>query len=179
MEDQITSDWVGLDGFNSGTVEQDGTLEWCFEGTPTYYTWYEMYPNNTVTVGSTLQPGDKIAASVTRTGTTYKLTVVDSTTSGNNVTKTATCKATTCLDTSAEWIAERPAFSIGIAPLAHFTPWKLTAGKETAKGTAGTIGSFASNDQITMADATGNYNLATTTGLTGGNSFTATWLNSY
>ena len=32
-EDTITSEWVGLDGFTSSTVEQDGTLDWCFEGT--------------------------------------------------------------------------------------------------------------------------------------------------
>ena len=39
-EDRITSDWVGLDGFSSATVEQDGTASQCFEGTPVYYSWY-------------------------------------------------------------------------------------------------------------------------------------------
>ncbi len=80
-EDQITSDWVGLDGFNSGTVEQLGTISWCFQGTPTYFTWYEMFPAGTIEVGTTLKPGDKIAASVTRTGTSYALKLTDSTTS--------------------------------------------------------------------------------------------------
>ena len=29
VEDQYTSNWVGLDGFNDETVEQDGTFAWC------------------------------------------------------------------------------------------------------------------------------------------------------
>jgi hypothetical protein len=36
-EDRITSDWVGLDGFSSSTVEQDGTVSQCFEGRALYY----------------------------------------------------------------------------------------------------------------------------------------------
>ena len=127
-EDTITSEWVGIDGANSTTVEQDGTIGWCFEGKPTYFTWYEMYPAGTIEVGKTLQPGDKITAVVARTGTTYKLTVVDSTRTGDNVSKTATCAATTCVDTSDEWIAERSSFSIGIAPLADYGTWTLSSG---------------------------------------------------
>src|SRR5262245_65806583 len=72
-EDQVTSNWVGLDGFNSNTVEQLGTIGWCFQGTPTYFTWFEMFPAGTVQVGTTLQPGDKIAAAVTGVGTTDTL----------------------------------------------------------------------------------------------------------
>ena len=178
-EDTITSEWVGLDGWNSSTVEQDGTLDWCFEGTAFYYTWYEMYPAGTVTVGSSLRPGDAIKASVVRTGTSYKLAVTDTTNSANSFTKTATCSATSCLDTSAEWIAERPAFSIGIAPLAHYSLWRLTAGKETADGVSGSISSYATAYQITTVDATATYNLDTTSSLINPNQFTTTWLNSY
>src|SRR6516164_10435114 len=82
-EDQITSDWVGLDGFNSATVEQLGTISWCYKGKPLYFTWYSMFPNGTTEVGAALKPGDKISASVTRTGTGYALKLTDSTTSGN------------------------------------------------------------------------------------------------
>src|SRR5215470_12480126 len=31
--------WVGIDGFSSGTVEQDGTLAECNRGTATYFSW--------------------------------------------------------------------------------------------------------------------------------------------
>jgi hypothetical protein len=178
-EDTITSEWVGIDGWTSSTVEQDGTLGWCFEGVPTYFTWYEMYPAGTVEVGTSLQPGDKITANVTRSGTKYTLKVTDATHTANSFTHTATCALTTCVDTSAEWVAERPAFSIGIAPLADYASWKLTNAVETASGTVGTISSYPSNDSITMIDATSSYHLSTTSALTGGKAFTTTWLNSY
>jgi hypothetical protein len=178
-EDQITSEWVGLDGATSTTVEQDGTISWCFEGTPTYYTWYEMYPAGTTTVGATLKPGDKIAAKVTRVGTAYTLSVTDSTNTANSFSVKKTCATTTCLDTSAEWISERSSFSIGIAPLADYKTWSLSSGAETASGKVGTISSFTPNDEITMIDGTGSYNLSTPSALTGGKAFTTTWLNSY
>jgi hypothetical protein len=178
-EDQVTSDWVGLDGFTSGTVEQLGTFAWCYKGTATYFTWYEMFPHGTVEVGTTLKPGDKIAASVSRSGTTYTLKLTDSTTTGNNVSVTATCALATCLDTSAEWISERPSFPIGIAPQAHYNAFKLTSGSQTSGGKTGTIGAGPGVNEITMVDATDAYNLNTVTSLTNGNSFSTTWKNSY
>ena len=178
-EDQITSDWVGLDGFSSGTVEQLGTISWCFQKTPTYFTWYEMFPAGTVEVGTALKPGDKIAASVTRTGTSYALKLTDSTTAGNNISVTKTCALATCLDTSAEWISERPSFSIGIVPQAHYNAFKLTSGSVTASGKTTTIGAGPGVNAITMIDATQTYNLNTVSGLTGGNTFSTTWKDSY
>jgi len=178
-EDQITSDWVGLDGFNSNTVEQLGTISWCFQGAPTYFTWYEMFPKGTVEVGTALKPGDKISASVTRTGTSYALKLTDATTAGNNISVTKTCALATCLDTSAEWISERPSFSIGVVPQAHYNAFKLTAGSVTANGTTTTIGAGPGVNSITMVDATNTYNLNTASTLTTGNAFSTTWKNSY
>ena len=178
-EDQITSDWVGLDGFNSNTVEQLGTISWCFQGAPTYFTWYEMFPKGTVEVGTALKPGDKISASVTRTGTSYALKLTDSTTSGSNISVTKTCALATCKDTSAEWISERPSFSIGIVPQAHYNAFKITAGSVTANGHTTTIGAGPGVNSVTMIDATQAYNLNTVSALTGGNAFSTTWKNSY
>jgi hypothetical protein len=178
-EDQITSEWVGLDGFSSNTVEQLGTISWCYRSTPVYFTWYEMFPKGTVEVGTALKPGDKIAASVTRSSTSYALKLTDSTTSGNNISVTKSCALTTCLDTSAEWISERPSFSIGIVPQAHYNAFKITNGAETANGKSGTIGSGPGVNSITMVDATDAYTLNAVSALSGGNSFSTTWKNSY
>src|ERR1022692_3852493 len=178
-EDTITSEWVGLDGWNSDTVEQDGTLDWCFQDTPVYFTWYEMYPAGTVEVGESLAPGDAITASVTRAGTAYTLALTDSTNTANSFTEHATCALATCLDNSAEWIAERPSFSIGIAPLANFGSWHLTGASETAGGKTGNISSFPTNDRVTSIDATETYDIASVSSLTTGNAFTATWKDSY
>jgi hypothetical protein len=178
-EDQITSNWVGLDGFNSNTVEQLGTLSWCFQGTPTYFTWYEMFPAGLTEVGTALKPGDKITASVTRTGTSYALKLTDATTAGNNISVTKTCALATCLDTSAEWISERPSFSIGVVPQAHYNAFKITSGSVTANGKTTTIGAGPGVNAITMIDATQTYKLNTVSALTGGNAFSTTWKNSY
>ncbi|HEY2307062.1 MAG TPA: G1 family glutamic endopeptidase [Streptosporangiaceae bacterium] len=178
-EDQITSNWVGLDGFNNGTVEQLGTLSWCYQAKPVYFTWYEMYPKGTTEVGTTLKPGDKIAASVTRTGTSYALKLTDSTTSGNNISVTKTCALATCKDTSAEWVSERPSFSTGIVPQAHYNAFKITSGAQTSSGKPGTIASGPGVNAVTMVDSEDVYNLNTVSSLTGGNSFSTTWKNSY
>jgi Peptidase A4 family len=178
-EDQITSEWVGLDGYNDSTVEQDGTVSWCYQDVPTYFTWYEMFPAATVEVGTSLAPGDLITATVSRSGKKYTLKVTDSTNPANSFTHKATCKTSTCLDKSAEWISERPAFEIGIAPLADYGTWSLTGASERARGTTGTISSYKHSYKIKMLDATEAYFLATPSALTDGSSFTTTWENSY
>jgi len=181
-EDQLTSEWVGLDGFNSASFEQLGTLAWCFRGAPIYFAWWEMSSTakGLVRVGTGLKPGDKISASVTRSGSAYTLKLTDATHTASSFTTKQTCPVTTCPATSAEWIVERPAFGIGIAPLVHYNAFKLTNGKQTSGGKAGTIGSFSTVNEITMIDATQTYDLNVVTALTSKNSsFTTTWLNSY
>jgi hypothetical protein len=178
-EDRITADWVGLDGFSSRTVEQDGTSAQCFRGKAIYYSWYEMYPAGSVEVGTTVAAGDKITASVSRSGTSYTLNLTDSTHPANSFSKAASCAASTCLDTSAEWIAERPAYSIGIVPEAQFSTVKFTSGSAVAGGKTVTIGSGPSPYVITCIDATRTYDIVSTGSLSGGNSFTSTWKDSY
>ncbi|MGP8000937.1 MAG: G1 family glutamic endopeptidase [Streptosporangiaceae bacterium] len=179
-EDRITSDWVGLDGFSDSTVEQDGTAAQCFEGHAVYYSWYEMYPAGTVEVGTSVAAGDRISASVKRTGSSYTLALTDSTHGANSFSRTATCATSTCLDTSAEWIAERPAYSIGIVPEAQYKTVPFSAASETAAGRTSTISGYSgTNYDITCVDATDSYDIASVSGLTGGNAFTATWRNSY
>jgi len=179
-EDRIDSLWVGLDGWTNDTVEQDGTSAQCFEGTAVYYSWYEMYPAGTVEVGTTVHPGDKILASVTRTGTSYKMSLLDSTTAGNNIGSTQTCALATCSDTSAEWIVERPAYGTGIVPLAQFSPITFSSSRATGGTiTNGSISQFSAT-HIEMIDSTDTYNLETTGALNAaGTGWGDSWLNSY
>ncbi len=99
-EDELTSEWVGLDGWTSGSLEQLGTMSWCYRGAALYFTWWEMFfpPTNTglIRVGTTLKPGDKITASVTRSGTNYTLKLTDATTPRNGFTIKQACPTTTC-----------------------------------------------------------------------------------
>ena len=108
VKNEWTSNWVGLDGFNNATVEQDGTFAHCGgpqSTAPVYQAWYEMYPAGSVNVFR-VQPGDVIDTSVTYTHGKFSLTVSDLTT-GKTATDVAACAS--CQRASAEWIIERPA----------------------------------------------------------------------
>src|SRR6266851_1990082 len=59
--------WVGLDGWSSGTVEQDGVAGLCQGGSASYDAWWEMFPNGINLVFS-VSPGDAITSSVTYNG---------------------------------------------------------------------------------------------------------------
>jgi hypothetical protein len=174
-EDEVAVFWVGLDGFDNSTVEQDGTLAQCYKGTAFYYTWWEMFPTNSITtVGNTLKPGDQISASVNYAKGKYKLALTDQTTTANSFSLTQTCGAgQVCNNASAEWIAETPSYSRGYSPWPQFGTWKLTAANATS-GTAGAISAFP-DDEITIFGTFGE-NLATTGALNrAGNAFGVTW----
>ena len=100
--------WVGIDGDGSSTVEQTGVATDCSSGHAVYQAWYEMYPAAPVYYSTSSAPvsaGDKITATVTRTGTnTYRLDLSDSTKGwSKTITKTLTSK-----HASAEAIIESP-----------------------------------------------------------------------
>ena len=168
--------WVGIDGFNSTTVEQDGTLIECNGGIASYFSWWEMYPTNAIqVVGSTVAPGDSISASVVRSGTTYTLKLTDSTHPANSFSTIQTCSS--CKNTSAEWIAEAPSDSAGILPLAHFASWGESGATVTEGTTKGVISSFT-DDEITMVDSAGQVKAQPGALNVSGNGFSVAWKRS-
>jgi len=170
--------WVGIDGYSSDSVEQDGTLIECYRGSTYQYTWWEMYPTNDIqVVGESLAAGDAITSSVTRSGTSYTLKVTDSTHSANSFSTTQTCSASSCVDSSAEWIAEAPSSSTGVEPLAKFSTWTDANSGVTEGSTAGVISSFT-DDEITMNTSSGATEAQPSALNSAGNSFTVTWVRS-
>jgi hypothetical protein len=168
--------WVGIDGFSSGSVEQDGTLIQCYLGTAYYYTWWEMYPSNAIqVVGQTLRPGDKITASVVRSGASYTLKVTDASRSGDSFSTTQSCSG--CANSSAEWIAEAPSGASGVYPLSDFHSWGLTSATVKAGSRSGVISTFP-DDEITMVDSSRNTEAKPGALNSGGNAFTVTWQRS-
>jgi hypothetical protein len=168
--------WVGIDGYASSSVEQDGTLIECYYGTPYQFSWWEMYPTNSIqVVGQSVAPGDSITSSVVRSGTSYTLKVTDSTHTANSFTTTQTCSS--CANTSAEWIAEAPSGSSGVYPLTRFGTWSESGSTVTEGSASGVISSFT-DDEITMVDASGLVK-AQPSALNGsGNAFSVTWKRS-
>lgn len=97
--------WVGIDGDGSSTVEQAGVATDCSSGAPVYQAWYEMYPAAPVYYDDPVSAGDRITATVERTGTnTYRLVISDTT---KGWTRTVT-KSLSARHSSAEAIIESP-----------------------------------------------------------------------
>jgi Peptidase A4 family len=174
--------WVGLDGYNSTSVEQLGTDSDCDSGTPSYYAWYEMYPNPSETLPSQypVKPGDQMTALVASNaaGTSFTLEIKD-TTAGWTFSTTQTGSG--FARSSAEVIAEAPSscslLFCSEVPLADFG--QINYSGSSVINTAGTKGSLAAFDanQITMSD--NGTTLATPSNLSSdGSSFSVTWNNS-
>lgn len=146
--------WVGIDGADDSTVEQDGTESDCQNGTPYYAAWYEMYGDsasgaanhgNSKTVGS-VASGDVITASVSfsSVNSTWTLSVEDQNPdSFGNYSVTIPSPNPPSEQQSAEWIVERPELcdysTCGLTSLAQFAPVTLTDGQATGHGTTGSI----------------------------------------
>ncbi len=145
--------WVGIDGDPSSTVEQDGSLAQCSGGQASYYTWWEMYPTNSVQiVGTTVQAGDVITSSVVRNGSSYTLVVKDATNPANSFSRQESCAS--CQNSSAEWIAERPSGSGGLFPLPNYGTMMFGKDKATSNAHSGSISAFP-HDSIVMVNSGG------------------------
>jgi Peptidase A4 family len=182
VANQWASNWVGLDGYNTPTVEQDGTDAHCGGAgntTPKYEAWYELYPANSVNVFA-VHAGDIIDTSVSYANGEFTLTVSDLST-GKTSTTTAACS--TCARASAEWIIERPALcnnagtSCFLTELADFGTATMSGDEaQVAGGKVKGVGGFT-NIPIDMVDPVsgGGFISLDTVGALSGKSFTATW----
>jgi hypothetical protein len=188
--------WIGIDGWTSNSVEQIGTDSDCSNGTPSYYAWYEFYPEPSYYAGrlTNLKPGDVMSSSVTFNASRNQFTgTITDTTSGATFSTTfAPNRQTgTPARSSAEWIAEAPSGQVGrkiqVLPLADFNAINLgpdyTTVAKTNTATVGTgspatIGSFGANVNSTtmVSDGATVVPMATPSPLTtDGSSFSVVW----
>jgi hypothetical protein len=116
--------WVGLDGWTNGTVEQDGTAAYCSGAgaTPQYFTWWEMYPTNSIQGVFVINAGDLVTSTVSYANGIFTLRVTDSTSHRSFTTAQRCASNLTCSRNSAEWIAEAPSSSTARFNLAPFAP---------------------------------------------------------
>jgi hypothetical protein len=130
---QYSSDWVGVGGFNDGTLVQAGTEADNVGGTVKYDAWTEILPAAEVVIpGLTIKPGNKIKTTVQETSAgVWKMTVQDVTTgkSGGRTVHYSSSGA------SVEAIHERPCIADGctsvsdLAALAKTTNVTLDPGE--------------------------------------------------
>jgi hypothetical protein len=185
--DQYASLWVGLDGFDSNTVEQTGTTSYCAGTTPGSYVWFEFYPEPALEVGGfAVNPGNVITASVTYVGNRFTATIANEST-GRSYSASASVPG--AQRSSAEWVIEAPATLVGrnteILPLADFGTgffgfdYTKQSGTNDATDTAvsGPIGAFGSNVyQINKVGSSSSPQSSTCSPLTSdGTSFSCTW----
>ena len=167
--DEYAAFWVGLDGYNSDSVEQTGTDSDCSGGSPDYYGWYEMYPADPVYFTNPVEPGDSMSASVTFSGSdTYTLVLTDNTQGWN---QTETEHESGLANSSAEVITEAPSSESGPLPLADFGTVNYSA--STANGSS----MDAQNPtQIIMVGSSGDQ-LDSTGSMDTAGDFSNTWMS--
>jgi hypothetical protein len=120
-----SSMWVGIGGYslNSRALEQIGTEADCTAGGRAVSSaWYELVPDASHTIKLSIDPGDRVRATVAVAGSQVTLSLTDVT---RRRSFTRRLSATTVDTGSAEWILEAPsvctsAVSCHTLPLADF-----------------------------------------------------------
>ena len=153
-----TSVWVGMDGYDSNTVEQVGTSSTYdpSTGQTAYYAWWEMYPKFSHPINAmNVNPGDKISAYVwfTPAGNsqavldrgTFKLSLTDMTTGKSFTITQGPFKPDFYLRSSAEWIVERAAFFDRKTKQAYFAELAEFDTSITFTNCKATVSTYGSN----------------------------------
>jgi hypothetical protein len=184
--DSYASFWVGIDGFNSNTVEQIGIDADCVSGKAAYSAWFEFYPNWPSTINTVVvSPGDTIYAEVSYSAKGQFTVTLTNVSQDPQHPFSISAKLPQAKLSSAEWIVEAPSSS-GVLPLAnfgtagfgqHYTPLQRGTCTATVNGSPGLIGSFNPNDvQIDMVTSSCSTK-ALTSGLShDGSSFTVAYV---
>ena len=107
--------WVGLDGFDSATVEQIGVESLCRDGVARTSAWWQTYPAPSQPLDLGVAPGDEISVRVAAgsTGVSFELRNITS-----SVVFRETVSVADAAFTSAEVIAEQSGATQG--PLSDF-----------------------------------------------------------
>jgi len=104
--DHLAAFWVGLDGYDSKTVEQVGTAAEAVNGHTHYAAWWQMCPSNAMQFFSNpVRPGDHLKGTVTYRHGRYVLKITDTTRRWTR----SVAKYGSYARSSAEVIAEAPA----------------------------------------------------------------------
>ena len=174
----VFSDWVGLDGFTTTTVEQVGVGADCASttGAATYFAFYEMFPNPGVTFTG-VSPGDAIVVIVQRVSTGWSLLLQDRT-NGASISTVQRCPSgSTCRDANGEVITEDfngsvPAgFNLADFGLDNQTDLLATSGG----GRSGSLVSGGLWTSSTIDMVNGAHRMATPGPLYGGEAFFVGW----
>jgi hypothetical protein len=168
-ESSWSSPWVGIDGYNSNTVEQIGTDTDCSGGKPSYYAWYEMYPKRLVLINIPVRAGDSFTGEVTYASSKFVLKLTNRTT--GNVFQT-TQSGKNVKRNSVEWVMEGPSSGL----LTNFGTVGFTGTAATIGGKTGSLATLGNRQPITMVTQSGTPRAAPSSVASDG-SFSVSWLH--
>lgn len=183
----FSSEWVGIDGWSSDTVEQTGTDADCIGKNPFYYVWYEFYPVDTIVISDvSITPGDRFSAWVSYDGDKlYTVSITNETTGQSFSTQVAFAGAGGPVPerNSAEWIEEMDGPQLADFGTDRFGEFYTHAAggsnSATDSGVSGIISDFGDGVQLAISTkdgANGGPNTAVPSPLDAdGASFKVTW----
>ncbi|MBY0110019.1 MAG: hypothetical protein K2X90_02835 [Candidatus Babeliaceae bacterium] len=179
FSDTYSSLWIGIDGYNNGTVEQIGTAHEWHNGKPYHYAWFEMYPNAAFEIqGFPVVPGDTISARIEYKGNNiFLMTIANTTRKVYTTIPTAYTTSVSAIRACAEWVAEAP-YMKSVLPLAHFSAVSFTKCTVTIGGTTGGINNPNwKSDNIAMKNAIMLPKAVASPLQDNGQGFNVTWLH--
>ncbi len=175
--DTFSAVWIGIGGESDSTLIQCGTEQDSLGGNAKYSVWYEMLPENSVTIKDfTVSPGDVFMATISLVSSSsenWQIDIAD-VTNGQRYSQVFAYNSSRL---TAEWIVERPTVNNRLSNLANFDSVTFKDAHAQVGDTVGTIGDFA-NVQALMGNRQ-NTQLVTISPLSrDGSSFTATFVQS-
>jgi hypothetical protein len=143
VEDTFSAAWIGIGGLLDNTLIQTGTEHDSINGEAAYSVWYELLPNDSVTISTiNVSVGDEIQASINLVDpdtNEWSIEIVD-------LTKEQSFQKNVFYDSSrlsAEWIVERPTVNNVLGTLADFGSVTFANSNATIGTVVGNIDSFA------------------------------------
>jgi uncharacterized repeat protein (TIGR02543 family) len=183
-----SAQWIGIDGYTSSTVEQDGTETDCIGGSASYDAWYEMYGDSAVNNGyeveispttNPVDAGDSMSASVSFSASTgeWTLTIDDST--RWSAAYSTTISFSTPARSSAEWVVERPEICSQTCLLTSLADFGSVSFSNASTTTINSSGSISANPYAAIEMVAAGYG-STVLAVPGaldstGDDFTDTW----
>jgi hypothetical protein len=147
-----SAEWIGIGGFFDKTLIQVGSEQDSFREHAEYSVWYELLPDNAVTIDSfDVSPGDTIYASISQVNPSmheWLIYIADS--NSNQVFQKSVIYLASQL--SAEWILERPEINGQVSSMANLTMVTFNDCQATISGTTNSLGSYPSF-QLTMYES--------------------------
>jgi hypothetical protein len=147
-----SAEWIGIGGFFDKTLIQVGSEQDSFREHAEYSVWYELLPDNAVTIDSiNVSPGDTITASISLVNPDldeWLIYIADS--NGSQIFQKTVIYSVSQL--SAEWILERPEINGQVSSMANLTMVTFNDCQATISGKTSSLGSNPSF-QLTMYES--------------------------